>query len=217
MLILKYSKDKHKDIIHVVVLALQNGKVVAFPTDTSYGLAVDVTNSKAVSRLYKIKERIKSQPVHIVVSSIAQAKTLVEWPTSARNLARAFWPGGLSLILPIKTKSKHIVQLSAKTGFLGLRITNNFIAQELVKSLKNPITATSANPSAHISGGYDSYSAEDILKQFAKQTHKPDIIIDIGKLPKTKPSTMVKITKDGSWQILRAGPVTRKQIENCFS
>ena len=90
------------------------------------------------------------------------------------------------------------------------------IALDMVKSLKFPITATSANPSAHISGGYDSYSAEDIITQFSKQKYKPDIIINAGKLPLRKPSTLLKIIDGEDFKILRAGPITERQIKSCI-
>ncbi len=220
MITLEYKKKHHQKIIHAVTLALKHGKVVAYPTDTSYGLAVDPTNPVALRKFYKIKERTTKKPVHIVVASVAQAKKYVVWNKFAQKVASKFWPGQLSLVLPINTlafESKHngfLKSFSAGTGTLGLRVPKNQIALDIVKSLKRPITATSANPSAHLSGGYDSYSAEDIIKQFSKQKHKPDIIIDAGRLAKRKPSTLIKINDDGTFEVLRKGPITEKQIRS---
>lgn len=217
MIILKYNKQNHQMIIHAVSLALKLGKVVAYPTDTSYGLAVDIKNEKAVQKLYKIKERAKNKPVHIVVSSVAQAKQYSQWNKFAQKLAKQFWPGDLSLVLPVsskelKAKFSLIKQFSAGTKTIGLRMPKNLIALDIVKTLKRPITATSANPSAHLSGGFDSYSAEDIVKQFSKKKYRPDIVIDAGKLPHKKPSTLVKIGQNGELEILRQGRITKKQI-----
>lgn len=214
MIILDYNKSNHKEIIHACVLALRQGKVVAYPTDTSYGLAVDATNSQAVKRLYKIKERDFKKAVHVVVSSKAYAKKLVEWTSEAEKLSKKFWPGALTLVLRSKNQElrKEILNiLTAKTGLLGIRMPKNKIALDLSRQLGRAITATSANPSAHLSGGYDSYSVKDVYEQFKSKKHKPDIIINFGKLPKRKPSTLVKITQ-GAAEILRRGPVSEKEI-----
>jgi L-threonylcarbamoyladenylate synthase len=212
MIILDYSKKNHDQIIQAVALALKHGKVVAYPTDTSYGLAVDTKNEKAVKKFYKIKERTTKKPVHIVVSSIAEAKKYAAWSKLASKLAKQFWPGKVSLVLPLKFQTKILKKFSAGTNTIGLRIPDNQIAIDIVKKLGRPITATSANPSAHLSGGVDSYSAEEVIQQFSKQKFQPDIIINAGKLRKTKPSTMVKINLDGSLEILRVGPVSKALI-----
>ncbi len=216
MIILEYNKKHHKKIIHAVNLALKHGKVVAYPTDTSYGLAIDPTNAAALRKFYKIKQRSSRQPVHIVVASVTQAKKYVQWNRWADKLAEKFWPGQISLVLPLKStiseSAKFAKLFSAGTGTLGLRVPKNIIALDIVKALKTPITATSANPSGQSAGGHDSYSAGDIVKQFSKLQHKPDIIIDAGTLPKRKPSTLVKIEENRSFEILRAGPITKKQI-----
>ncbi len=212
MIIIDYEKKYHKKIIHACVAALKQGKVVAYPTDTSYGLAADATNTAAIKKLYKIKERQSTKPVHIVVPSVAYAKTIARWNSAAGKLAKKFWPGALTLVLPVAARrGVPSRQLSAGTNSIGLRMPNNQIAMDLAKFLKQPITATSANPSLHLSGGYDSYSANDIVTQFGNKKFKPDIIIDAGKLPKNKPSTVLRV-KDRMVEILRPGPISEKQI-----
>ncbi|MBL8030146.1 MAG: threonylcarbamoyl-AMP synthase [Candidatus Doudnabacteria bacterium] len=215
MIILNYSKSQHKEIIHACVLALKSGKVVAYPTDTSYGLAVDASNFKAVKKLYNVKERGFKKAVHVVVPSKAYGKRLVGWNKEAEKLSVKFWPGPLTLVLRSKNKefrNEILNILTAKSGFLGLRMPNNRIALGLAKALGRPITATSANPSALLSGGYDSYSAEDVYKQFRVKKFQPDIIINAGKLLKRKPSTLVKLEKN-NFEILRKGPVSEKEIK----
>lgn len=191
---------------------LKQGKIVAYPTDTSYGLAVDVTNTFALKKFYKIKERGFDKPVHIVVPNISYAKQLVNWNQIAQKLAKAFWPGALTLVLELKDTKTNLTILTAKTGFLGLRMPDNQMALQLVKKLGAPITATSANPSAHLSGGYDSYSPRDIIDQFKDKKFQPDAILDAGKLKKRKPSTLVKIS-DGGIEILRKGPISEREIK----
>lgn len=212
MIILDYKKQNHKQIIKACVTALKLGKVVAYPTDTSYGLAVDVKNIEAIKKLYRIKDRGLNKPVHVIVPSITFAKKIVSWNKQADKLAKKFLPGPLTLVLELRAKGVGLRKLSAGTGFLGVRMPKNQIALDLVKLLKNPITTTSANPSFHLSGGFDSYSAEDVLKQFTNKKHKPDIVLNAGKLFKHKPSTLVKI--DGNKiEILRKGPISEKEIK----
>ncbi len=216
MIILDYDEKNHKNIIRAVTLALKHGKVVAYPTDTSYGLAVDITNKKAVDLLYKIKDRPKKQPIHLVVSSVSEAKKISVWNKYADKLAKNFWPGALSLVLPLASKSISIAQFSGGTGTIGLRMPDNKIAMDLVKALGRPIPAVSANPAGK-NAGVDSYSAQAIIDQFDKQKYKPDIIINAGRLPKRKPSTLIAISDDGNHTILRHGPITETKIKKTLN
>jgi L-threonylcarbamoyladenylate synthase len=216
MIILDYDEKNHKNIIRAVTLALKHGKVVAYPTDTSYGLAVDITNKKAVDLLYKIKDRPKKQPIHLVVSSVSEAKKISVWNKYADKLAKNFWPGALSLVLPLASKSISIAQFSGGTGTIGLRMPDNKIAMDLVKALGRPMPAVSANPAGK-NAGVDSYSAQAIIDQFDKQKYKPDIIINAGRLPKRKPSTLIAISDDGNHTILRHGPVTETKIKKTLN
>lgn len=200
MIIIDYQKKNRRAIIRVCVDALKLGKAVAYPTDTSYGLAVDTANIKAIKRLYRIKGRDFHKPVHVVVPSVAYAKKIVKWNSAASRFAKKFWPGALTLVLVLSAKCLVLRRLSAGTGYLGIRMPKNKIALDLVKHLKRPITATSANRS----GRKDCYSADDIISGFKLSKFKPDIIINAGKLPKRKPSTIVKV--DGRrLSILRQG------------
>lgn len=213
MLILKYTKRYHKEIIHAAVEALRAGKIVAYPTDTSYGLACDPTNKVALTRLYKIKERLKTQPVHIIPPSVAFAKKIVRWNNLSDRLAKKFWPGPLTLVLALVSRQKYLSTLASNGSFIGLRYPDNQLALDLAMSFGKPIPATSANPSAHLSGGRDSYSGRQVFSQFSKQKYKPDIIIDAGTLPHRKPSTFVKINGDRI-EILRKGPISERQIQD---
>lgn len=218
--------------IELAVKYLQLGKSVVYPTETSYGLGVDATNLAAVKRLYRIKERSYKQPVHVIVSSLAQAKKIAKFSPLAAKIFNKFLPGPLTLILPLLSplrlplykgekikgtpsprEKKSWGILSGGTGTIGIRMPNNLIALELLKKFSEPITTTSANPSAHLSGGRDSYSAQDVIKQFCKKKYQPDLIIDAGVLPKRKPSTMISI-KDEKIRLIRKGPIKYKVILN---
>lgn len=207
MIILDYQKKFHNKIIRACVKALALGKTVAYPTDTCYGLAVDAKNTAAVKRLYNMKGRHFHNPIHVVVPTLRYAKKIGKWNGPALKLAKKYWPGALTLVLELRIKDQGLKMLSANTASVGLRMPKNQIALDLAKHLKRPITATSAN----LSGKPVSYSSADILKQFKNQKYKPDIIINAGKLPFSKPSTVVLI-KNRQIKILRDGPISQKQI-----
>ncbi|MCX6797528.1 MAG: L-threonylcarbamoyladenylate synthase [Candidatus Doudnabacteria bacterium] len=216
MMIIDYKKKYHKQIIRSCVEALRKGKVVAYPTDTCYGLAVDATNARAIKKLYRVKERSARQPMHIVVPSVIYAKKIVKWNKISSRLAKRFWPGPLTIVLALKAKGQGLKLLSAGTGTLGIRRPKNNIALDLAKYLKKPITTTSANPPNSL-GGHDSYSADDIVEQFKGKKFRPGIIINAGKLPKRKPSALIKVNQDQSIQILRQGPVSETKIRKILN
>lgn len=217
MIILDYDKKNHKQIIHACVEALKKGKVVAYPTDTCYGLAVDAENIKAIKKLYKVKGRSFKKPVSIIPPSILYIKKIVKWNKVVEKLAKKFFPGALTLVCPLtlpsisrgEGKGRGWKILSSNSGFLGIRFPDNNIALDLAKVLKRPITTTSAN----LAGKPECYSAEDLLKQFSKEKFKPDIVINIGKLKRQRPSTLVKINEGQSIQILRHGLISEKNIK----
>lgn len=205
MKVLKLDKKNYKEVLKIAAAALRKGQTVVYPTDTSYGLAALGTNAKGIAKVYKIKERGFNQPVHVVVPSVAASEKYVYWTKDAKKRFAKYLPGPLTVVLPIKSKNKNLIRLTAKTGFLGIRIPKNGFALELAK-IVGPITATSANPAKHLSGGFDPYNLKDIEKNFEPQKHKPDLIIDAGILKKVKPSTVVKIDS-GEITVLRKGPI----------
>jgi len=213
MLIIKYNQKKHKEIVRGLVHALKQGKTVVYPTDTSYGLACDATNVRALAKIYAVKERGFNHPIHIIIPSTGYAKRIAVWEPIEVRLAEKFWPGALTLVVPLKIKRIFLKKLSGGTGTIGLRMPDQKIALDLVKGLGAPITATSANPSGPV--GHDSYSATDVAHQFAGRKYRPDIILDAGRLSRRKPSTVVRAA-DGIVKILRAGPVSKLQIKRAL-
>ncbi len=202
MIILDYQKKSHEKIIHACIAALKSGKVLAYPTDTSYGLAVDATNINAIKKLYQVKGRDFKKPIHVIPPSVSFAKKIVQWNIQADKLAKKYWPGALTLVVALRAKGVGYRVLSGSSGWLGVRMPKNIIALDLAKHLGNAITTTSAN----VSGKPDCYSANDILKQFKAVKFTPDIIVNAGELPKRKPSTVVKI-ENNRLQVLRPGRI----------
>ncbi len=157
------------------------GKLVVFPTDTVYGLAADPFNEDAVLNLIKAKQRDPSKGFPILIANLDLAKLLVEFSPTALKLAKRFWPGALTLVLPLRKALPNVV-----TGFrtsLGIRIPNHPIAQQLASQ---PIIGTSAN----ISGQNSPVTAEDARIQLGDSV---DLILDSGSAKMGLPSTIIEL------------------------
>lgn len=177
--------------IKKAVSILRKGGVIAYPTETCYGLGADATNPKAIRKVYKLKGRAFNKPISIIVSDIKMWKKYAYVNKKAEYLIKKYMPGALTLVLRKKKTLPDI--LSRKT--IGARIPDNKTALKLVKELGKPITATSAN----ISGGKNTYTIKSVLKQI-----KLDYYINAGKLPRRKPSTIYDVEKN---KVIRKGPI----------
>lgn len=194
-------------IIDLATKKLEEGKVVVCPTDTVYIFAVDATNESALKKLFKLKGRQFTKPIHVVVSDLDMAEKYVYLTETARKLAAAFLPGPLTLVLKKKNNLPEIQTASKDT--LGIRVPGLDFNTELAKKFGKPYTATSANKSS----GPNPYSVEEVIRQFSDAERKLlDLVVDAGRLPRVDPSTIVDCS-EASIKILRAGPVSRNQIE----
>ncbi len=129
---------------------LQKGALVAFPTETVYGLGADATNGQAVARIFEAKNRPSFNPLIVHVPDLDAAKPLVELPQTAQDIAQAFWPGPLTLVLPVKPGAVSDL-VTAGLPTLAIRIPAHPLAQALLRKAGRPIAAPSANPSGAIS------------------------------------------------------------------
>lgn len=197
----------NKNIVEAVKV-LRKGGVVAYPTDTAYGLAVDATNVVAVKKLYRLKGRDFNKPVHVIPPSKVWIEKIVKLSPQAKLLIENLMPGPVTFVLPLKASGPSWKMLTASTKTMGIRRPKNKLALDLVFMFGKPITTTSAN----VSGQDNTYSVAQIQKQFAKAQYKPDFYLDGGKLKKTKPSTVVWLTNNHV-KILRQGPVSEKEIK----
>ncbi len=207
--------------ISKAVKILKTGGIVVYPTDTAYGLAVDATNAKAVTKLYRLKGRDFRKPIHVIVPKHLHTVPYAS-NKGAERLMKKFWPGPLTIVLPLSEKGKSWKLLSAGTKTIGIRLPNHKLALDLAKKFGKPITATSAN----VSGQTTPYSIAEVKKQFKNRNisakggpasgGKPDFYLDGGKLKPTKPSTVVMIRKNHV-KILRLGPIKERQIKSVFS
>ncbi|MCJ7668910.1 MAG: L-threonylcarbamoyladenylate synthase [Dehalococcoidia bacterium] len=188
------------------VKILQKGGVIAFPTDTVYGLGADAFNSTAVERIYEIKNRPKHRQLPLLIADVERLSALAEpIPEIAWFLARRFWPGGLTLVLP-KTDSVPAYLASGPT--IAVRVPNHPVCQALIQHLGNPIIGTSAN----ISSQPAALTAEEVGQQLGE---KIDLIINGGKCPGGKESTIVDITHELPI-ILRQGIIPSHEIDKAY-
>jgi len=186
---------------------LERGEVVAYPTETIYGLGVDVLNRKAIKKIYDLKARDYGLPISILVADLAMLREYVqEVPEQAIALMRRFWPGALTILFPANNKIPK--GLVTNTGRVGMRISSHPIAAAMVKMLGKPITTTSAN----LSGFPPSLSVKHIQKYFGD---KIPCMIDGGECEPTRGSTVVDVGEE-TMRIVRAGAIPAEDVIRCF-
>jgi L-threonylcarbamoyladenylate synthase len=191
-------------VIDEAVRILRAGGLVAFPTETVYGLGADATNAAAVARIFAAKGRPGTNPliVHVADAGVAR-RYAAEWRDAAQRLAERFWPGPLSLVLP---KAAAIVEaVTAGRGTVGLRVPDHPLALELLRAFDGPIAAPSANKSNHVSPT----TAQHVTDELGEAV---DLILDGGACRVGIESTVLDLS-GATPTILRPGGVSREQIE----
>lgn len=190
--------------LSAAIAALERGEVIVFPTETLYGLGADASNQKAVGKVFQLKGRDPQTPIPVIVADEKMLRLLVaEVSPITQKLMKHFWPGPLTLVLPARAGTPK--QLLNKTGGIGVRISSQPIATQLVKELGRPLTATSANPS-----GRQAASTVQAAKDYF--TGQVDIFIDGGRLPSKIGSTVVKIMGE-KIEIVREGEISAAAIQ----
>jgi len=204
-----HPDEPEPELIERVVKALDAGQVVALPTDTFYGLAVDPVNLHAVDRIYDIKTRARHKPLSLLIADVAQAYALARGCDGAFDLlAERFWPGPLTII--VRAGAKLPLRVTANTGNVALRVPEANIARAIVARLGLPITATSAN----LSGMPECTSAISVFQQLGDMI---PLIVDGGPTARTIATTIVDLTAgDGSWSIIREGAIPTHEIALCL-
>lgn len=184
---------------------VEEGKIVAFPTDTVYGLGASITHKNSIKRIFDVKERPLDSAVIVLIDKIERVEELayIENP-KAWDLMEEFWPGALTLLFPKKDIIDDII--TAKGNSVGLRIPDNKIAIELIKYSGGALATPSANKTGHLSPT----RAEHVAKQFAD--NEIDFLVDGGKTEKAIESTILDMTKNPPL-IIRNGGVSKEQIE----
>jgi L-threonylcarbamoyladenylate synthase len=196
------SDSCHQEIVEAVD-QLERGKVVAFPTDTLYGLGADVFDESALLRLFTIKGRPADLALPVLVGELEQAEMVAgKLSEPAKELARRFWPGPLTLVVPKSPRLSYLVTGGRDT--VGIRRPAHWIPLHLTSGLSRPITGTSANRS----GGPDLLTLEEIETQLG---HLIDYIIRCGPAPQGIPSTVVDVTVSKP-RLLRQGAIPFEEI-----
>ncbi|TFG93869.1 MAG: threonylcarbamoyl-AMP synthase [Syntrophobacterales bacterium] len=182
---------------------LKGGGVIAYPTETFYGLGADIRNEQALEKLYAIKGRDFNKPISIIIGSREDLKRFArEITPAAESLMNRFWPGGLTLIFQAAHGLSE--RLTAGTGKIGIRLSSNPVATLLAQNLSGAITATSANRS----GEGECVSAREVISGMGETV---DAVIDGGKTAGGTGSTIVDTTVDPP-VIIREGIISSSEI-----
>jgi L-threonylcarbamoyladenylate synthase len=189
--------------IIIAAKCIQEGKVVAFPTETVYGLGANAFNPIAVAKIFELKERPSFDPLIIHIANLAQLEKLVlSKDERVYKLAEKFWPGPLTMVLPKSNIVPDIVTSGLST--VGIRMPGNEIALELIRKSDCPIAAPSANKFGRIS--------PTTAAHVKKQLPNVDYILEGGKTTVGIESTIIRLT-DFGFQILRNGIITQEELE----
>ncbi len=196
---------------HLVVEAcqvLESGGVVLHPTETCYGLAADIFHEEAVEKVYSLKEMSSDKPVSVMVPSFEQAGEYGVFDERASKLARAFWPGPLTLIVTRTPKLPSYINPGISS--VGLRCPGHELTLDILRQYGKPLITTSANRT----GEPQAYEVDDFLDG-RTENMIPDFIADLGRIPQTPPSTIIDLTGESGvpMVIVRHGPISPEQLE----
>jgi len=193
--------------IHHAASVIQNGGLVAFPTETYYGLGADPFNEDALQQLFRVKQRSALKPVLVLIGSTDQLAMLTSSvPETARRLMDRFWPGPLTMVLPARPELSSI--LTGNTSTVGVRLSPHPVAAAILQACGTPLTATSANKS----GDDAAVSAAEVRAIFGNEV---DLVVDGGKTPGRLGSTLIGFQK-GQVQCIREGCIPFQDILNAI-
>ena len=212
--LIKLKGKKIQDLEFVFETAVENimeGKLIAFPTNSVYGLGGDPLNLEVINRIYDIKYRDRSKGLLLLVADTEEAEKVADFNKISYKLAKRFWPGQLTLILKKKTPNIIPPEVTAFKNTIGIRVPENEIALTIVKKLKSEgyfggIIGTSAN----YSGEPPSISGNEVAKKFLTPI---DLILDGGKTKTKVPTTILDCTSE-ELRLLRIGAVKEEEIKN---
>ena len=200
------NPESWENMIMETQKVLKGGGVIAFPTDTFYGLGANPYNTKAVDKIYSIKGRDPEKPLLLLIDSILKLAGLVEEISEASaKLIESFWPGPLTMLF----KPKHTIPKNITTGLIGIRQPGNSITRKILAGLNYPLTA----PSANISGEDPTTTAEQVKDRLG---NKVNLILDAGVCRGGEPSTLVDTTQTPV-RLVRAGAINFKSIQESLN
>ncbi len=200
MQIIKLNSSNKHQVLALAQEVIERGGTVVFPTETSYALGGDFFSTKAYKRIINIKSRPQDKFFPVIVGTESLARILVKFSPIADRLAQKFWPGPLTLVLPLQFLSVNSLFTS---DYLALRVSSHPLANDLAQIVARPLIATSANKA----GQPAAYRVTDVIRQLAERSAVPDLIIDAGVLPQEPASTMIKINGN-EVEVIRTGSLT---------
>ena len=206
-----------RDVVHRAVEALTGGRLVAFPTETVYGLAASALNEAAMDRLIQAKGRGQGHPFTLAVRSAEEALDYApDLSPMGRRLSRRCWPGPLTLVAENHHPESLLAQLPARVrqavvpnGTVGLRVPAHPLILDVLRMLTGPVALTSANQN----GKPEAITAEEVVSAFGEQI---DLVLDGGRSRLGQPSSVVRV-HETSYEILRAGVVTEQHLKRLSS
>ena len=187
---------------------IKAGNIVAFPTETVYGLGANANNEEACQKIFQVKGRPSINPLIVHVASINDAESIGEFNDDAKKLANAFWPGPLTIVVPLKQDAKIAPSALAGLETIALRIPAHIIALELIRQTGMPVAAPSANPSGYVSAT----TFQHVQEHFA---HIKDVLIleDINNSKYGIESTIIDTSSRDGIKLLRSGFITKEALE----
>jgi len=199
------------DALDQAALALQKGSLIAFPTETVYGLGADATNASAVARIYEVKGRPSDHPLIVHIAGLESLESWTsDFPVYAISLARDFWPGPMTLVLPRSGMAKDFITGGQET--VGLRVPAHPLALGLLHAFKKIGGQGIAAPSANRFGQVSPTTAQAVEEEIGKYLSPIDFILDGGPALVGVESTIIDCTGD-SPRILRHGAITKEMVE----
>lgn len=187
------------------VQLLKSGGIVAVPTETVYGLAARADSNEAVARIYEAKGRPSFNPLIVHVASLEQAAKIARLDDRARKLADRFWPGPLTMVLPLLASSRLAAAVTAGLPTIAVRQPAHPAMQAILTATELPLAA----PSANRSGGVSPTEAQHVASSLGEAV---DLVLDGGPCERGLESTIVALRDNGSWQLLRHGPIAEGEL-----
>jgi L-threonylcarbamoyladenylate synthase len=197
-------------ILESAVKLINKGEVIVCPTDTGYAFSVDALNTRAVAKVFHLKGRVFSNPVHIAVHAFDEVEKYAYITEPARYLAKHYLPGALTLVL----KKKEIIpsMLVAGLDTVGIRIPKNDVILRLAEMTMRPLTTTSAN----VSGKPGTYAVEEVAAQLGENLQQVAMVLDQGPLKSRELSTIVDLTTSPP-ELIRQGRVSWLEIRDAIN